>query len=89
MQRIALAALRPAAIHAVVVLGVSDGQLDRLATLEPSALRRGERLALAPMNHLYGRDIVIDATVAQTDERSCWLHAEVLQQRCRLLELRR
>lgn len=37
-QRIAERTLQPATIHAVVCLGVPDGRLDGLATLEPASL---------------------------------------------------
>ena len=40
MQRVTTAAAEPAAIPAVVALGVTDGRLDRLAPLEPFALLR-------------------------------------------------
>lgn len=38
VQRVALAALEPAALHAVVLLGVPDQRLDGLAPLEPALL---------------------------------------------------
>ena len=40
MQRVALAALEPAPIHAVIGLQVFDGRLDSLATAQPAALPR-------------------------------------------------
>ena len=38
MQRVTLTALQPAAVQAVISLGVSDRRLDGLAALEPAAL---------------------------------------------------
>jgi len=54
MQYIGAAATEPAAIHAVVALGVANGRLDRLAPPEPATLLRVQGLELAAMDDLFG-----------------------------------
>lgn len=52
MQRVTTAAAQPAATHAVVALGVTNGRLDRLAPPEPFALLRIQRFGLAQVDDL-------------------------------------
>ena len=53
MQRVTLSALEPAALHAVIVLGMPDGRLDRLTPLQPAPLAARERAALAAMDQCH------------------------------------
>jgi hypothetical protein len=87
VQRVTRAADEPAAVHAVVALGVTDHRLDGLPAFEPAPLQRGQRLVLAPVDDLHARVVGVHAPVAQVNDRRGWLHTDVLQQRVGLLEL--
>ncbi len=88
MQRVTDAALEPAAIHAVVALGVADGGLDRLAALEPFALLHVQRLDLAAVDELYRRNFLVHASVSEVDNGSGRPDADAFEQRVGLFELR-
>jgi hypothetical protein len=60
VQRIAVSVFEPAAIHAVIALGMADRRLDCLAPLEPLALLCIERPQLAAVNDLYRRAGLVD-----------------------------
>jgi hypothetical protein len=87
VQRITAGTLQPAAIHAVIALGVADGWLDGLAALEPLALLRVERLELAAVDDLHRRAGFVDTAKAQIDNGGGRRNADVLQQRGGLLDL--
>src|SRR3954447_21505820 len=67
VNRIAIGTLQPTAIHAVVELGVADGRLDRLATLQPTPLQWREALALAAMDEGRRRHFHVDAAESEID----------------------
>ena len=87
MQRVTLSALEPAALHAVIVLGMPDGRLDRLTPLQPTPLAARERAALAAMDQCYPANVGIRPPVAQVDDGRVRLDAQVLQQDGGLLQL--
>lgn len=87
MDRITLCPLQPAPAHPAAGLRVTDGRLDRLAPLQPAALLLVHRLVAPAVDDLH-RHQVIDAAVAEVDDRRRRLDADVLQQRRRLLDLR-
>jgi len=72
----------------VIGLQVPDGRVHGLAPPQPGTLRDRQRLAFAPVDELHGRDLGIDAAVARVHDGGGRLHADVLQQRGRLIELR-
>ena len=80
MQRVTLSALEPAALHAVIVLGMPDGRLDRLTPLQPAPLAARERAALAAMDQCHPANVGIRPPVAQVDDGRVRLDAQVLQQ---------
>ena len=53
MQRIAGLPFEPATTHTVVVLHMADDWFNRLSSLEPAALRAGQRLVFSAMNQVY------------------------------------
>ena len=55
VQAIAHRTLQPAAVQAVVALGVTDHRLDGLPAFKPAPLQRGQRLVLAPVDDLHAR----------------------------------
>ena len=89
VQRVAHSAFQPAAIHAVVTLGVADHRAGGLSALEPTPLQRGQSLVLAPVDDLHARVVGVYAPVAQIHDGLLRLAPQVLQQIGRLLELLR
>jgi hypothetical protein len=83
VQRIALAALQPAAAHAVIVFGVANRRFDGLPSLQPTPLLFGHRLVSPSMDDADGHQ-VINAAVAKVHHGRRGIHANVLQQRCGL-----
>ena len=86
MQRVAVGTLEPAALHAVIVLGMPDGRLDRLTPLQPAPLAARERAALAAMDQCHPANVGIRPPVAQVDAGRVRLDAQLLQQDGGLLQ---
>jgi len=87
VQPVPFAALEPAALHPVVLRGVADQRLDGFAPLEAALVLSAQRLVLAPVDQLDGRDVFVHAAIARVDHRDLGRHADVLQQRAGLLQL--
>ncbi|CAJ0785393.1 hypothetical protein R8510_05383 [Ralstonia chuxiongensis] len=73
MNGVADFTFEPVALHAVVRLDMPDDGLDGLPSLQQTALSRIQALVFAPVNHLDGRHLGIDAPVAQIDDRGMGL----------------
>ena len=65
MQDVTQLALKPTTIHPVIRLEMANCRFHRLSSLEPSALRPGQRLVLAAMNDLHPRIVSINPTKSQ------------------------
>lgn len=80
MQRVALAALEPAASHAVIGQGVTDGRLDGLSSFAPATLLVGHGLVSVPVNACanVGRHLMINAALAAIDNGGSELDADAL-----------
>ena len=87
MQRVTTAAAEPAAVHAVVAFGVTDGGLDGLAPLEPLALLFVQRLEFAPVDDLHRCAGCVHTAITQVNDRRGGLDADVSQKRVGVLEL--